>query len=71
MVIFGGIVERYQNRLKQHRAEGVTEGLAQGEAQEREKWDAWNRRRLDAEANGSPFAEPPPSAPQVEADASR
>ena len=29
-------------------------------AQERERWVAWNQRRLDAEAAGQPFAEPPP-----------
>ena len=25
-------------------------------------WDAWNQRRMQAEANGEPFTEPPPSA---------
>ena len=29
-----------------------------------QKWDAWNQRRLDAEAAGQPFTEPPPSATQ-------
>ena len=53
VVIFGGIVERYQNRLKQREAEG--------EARAYEKWESWNRRRLDAEAAGEPFDEPPPS----------
>ena len=24
-------------------------------------WEAWNERRLQAEANGEPFNEPPPS----------
>ena len=33
-----------------------------GVASEREKWVAWNQRRLDAEAAGQPFDEPPPSA---------
>lgn len=28
------------------------------------QWNAWNQRRLDAEANGQPFTEPPPSATQ-------
>ena len=31
-------------------------------AVERERWMAWNQRRMDAEANGQPFTEPPPSA---------
>lgn len=30
-------------------------------AQERERWVVWNQRRLDAEAAGQPFTEPPPS----------
>ena len=58
MVIFGGIVERYQNRLKQREERGM--------AREREKWEAWNRRRMEAEANGQPFDEPPPSAQKAE-----
>ena len=62
MVIFGGVLERYQNRLKQREAEGE----ARGEAREREKWEAWNRRRLEAEANNQPFTEPPPVAPQAD-----
>ena len=32
---------------------------AQQELQE--KWEAWNRRRLEAEAKGQPFNDPPPS----------
>ena len=27
------------------------------------EWDAWNQRRMEAEAKGEPFTEPPPSAP--------
>ena len=33
-------------------------------AQLQEKWEGWNQRRLDAEAAGQPFTEPPPSATQ-------
>ena len=29
-----------------------------------ERWVAWNQRRLDAEATGQPFIEPPPSLNQ-------
>ena len=58
VVIFGGIVERYQNRLRQREAEG--------EARANERWEAWNRRRLESEANGQDFTEPPPSAEQPE-----
>ena len=33
---------------------------AEGQAAERRRWTEWNRRRLDAEARGVPFDEPPP-----------
>ena len=42
------------------RSEGREEGLAEGQAAERSQWLDWNRRRLDAEAAGQPFHEPPP-----------
>ena len=29
-----------------------------------QQWQAWNQRRLDAEAAGQPFTEPPPSLKQ-------
>lgn len=68
VVIFGGIVERYQNRLKQREAEGEARGEARGEAEgearANKKWEAWNRRRLQAEANGQAFTESPPSHQQ-------
>ena len=74
VVIFGGIVERYQNRLKQREAEGEArgeargeaKGEARGEARANERWEAWNRRRLEAEANGQPFDDPPPSGQNAE-----
>ena len=36
------------------------EGRVEGRAEERAEWRAWNRRRMDAEAGGLPFTEPPP-----------
>ena len=46
------------------RAEGEEIGRAEGEeigrAAERTEWQEWNRRRMDAEAQGRPFDEPPP-----------
>ena len=41
---------------KQLREEGETIG----EERERQRWAAWNHRRLEAEANGETFTEPPP-----------
>ncbi len=40
--------------IEKHRAEG--------RAEERRKWTDWNRRRLEAEASGVPFDEPPPAS---------
>lgn len=33
----------------------------EGKAEERARWEAWNRRRLEAERQGREFNEPPPS----------
>ncbi len=32
-----------------------------GRAEQQKEWEAWNERRLEAEANGQPFDEPPPT----------
>ena len=53
-----------------YRRKRLERAEARGEVREREKWQAWNQRRLDAEASGQPFTEPPP-APQPEGAASR
>ena len=49
---------------KEGREEGLAEGLEKGREAERAAWDAWNRRRMDAESKGEPFDEPPPSLGQ-------
>ena len=41
-------------------AEGKTEGRAEGVAERDRQWAAWNNRRIEAEAKGEPFHEPPP-----------
>ena len=46
--------------VERGRAEGRSEGRAEGVADRDAKWRAWNDRRLDAEAKGEPFDEPPP-----------
>ncbi len=42
--------------IEAHKAEGRVEGRAASNAE----WRAWNQRRMDAEARGRPFNEPPP-----------
>jgi predicted transposase YdaD len=44
------------------RREARQEGREEGRAETNAAWDEWNQRRIQAEANGEPFAEPPPSA---------
>ena len=63
MVLFGGILRRREERRVE---EAESRGRSEGVAQEREKWQEWNRRRLEAEAAGHPFTEPPPSDPLSE-----
>ena len=42
--------------IEKHRDEGRAEGRAETDA----AWRDWNQRRIDAEAGGLPFDEPPP-----------
>ena len=61
-------IEHAQNLAKAEAA-GIAKGLEQGRAQGRaegiaqayQEIVAWNTRRLEAEAKGLPFDEPPPS----------
>ena len=67
MVLFGGIMRRRVEEAERRGwargfAEGWVQGFAEGLAQGRE----WNRRRLEAEAAGRPFSEPPPFGPLPE-----
>ncbi len=41
--------------------EGRNEGLREGRNEERARWEDWNSRREEAQAQGKPFNEPPPS----------
>ena len=46
--------------IERHRAEGRVEGRAEIN----QAWAEWNQRRMDAEAQGMPFDEPPPDQQQ-------
>jgi len=61
------LIEPLERKRREERAameRRILESHSQGVAQERRAWTAWNSRRVDAEANGLPFDEPPPSAGQ-------
>ena len=62
-----------EQKLRKAREQGIEEGREEGreegeegrEEEGREEtrtlWEAWNRRRLEAEARGEAFTEPPPT----------
>ena len=56
-----GIAEGKAEGIAEGIAEGKAEGIVEGKAEERELWKAWNNRRLEAEAKGQEFNEPPPN----------
>ena len=55
---------RHARQLAEARKRGFEEGFEEGVAERRAELIAdlreWNARRLDAEAKGEPFDEPPP-----------
>ncbi len=61
-----GVAQGMARGMAQGVAQGMEQGVAQGAAEERQLWEAWNRRRLEAEISGQPFDEPPPSSPEAE-----
>ena len=44
--------------------EGMEKGMEKGIAEAYRRWEAWNARRMAAEAKGEPFDEPPPTLPK-------
>ena len=59
------LTTRFRTHVAKIRAEGVEEGRAegieQGIAEAYRQWQEWNTRRMEAEAKGEPFDEPPPT----------
>ena len=55
-----------EGRVEGH-AEGKAEGRVEGQAEERQRWSEWNLRRIEAEAAGVRFDEPPPNEQSREA----
>ncbi len=59
MVLFAPMLKK--KFIDQGRKEGLAEGEERGQKAERQRWEAWLKRRDEAEANNQPFDEPPPS----------
>ena len=45
---------------RKYRDQGRTEGREEGREEVSQQWREWNQRRLQAQANGEEFKEPPP-----------
>ena len=56
-----GVAQGRAEGVAEGRAEGVEEGRAEGAERAFRAWAEWNDRRMEAEADGLPFDEPPPS----------
>ena len=55
------LTQLYKERLERKVKKAKAEGIEQGKAEVRQQWAGWNTRRVEAEARGIPFDEPPPS----------
>ena len=53
--------EKTDKWIAKHRKEQIDKAFAKGRAEIQEQWQAWNARRLEHQAAGKPFHEPPPS----------
>ena len=60
MVLAQGIADRLKERREKFRAELIAQGEARGRAELADEVADWNERRLEAEARGEKFDEPPP-----------
>ena len=69
-----GIVSAYQKSLgfsgeeaalmQSMAAYYLEQGIEQGKTEAYQQWQEWNTRRMEAEAKGEPFDEPPPTLTQ-------
>ena len=66
MVLAERLEEWFEKRKQKQIAKAVAEAVAETEGKTRAEimalWQAWNERRVEAERQGVPFDEPPPSA---------
>ena len=60
VMVFGWLF--LEKKRQEGREQGLAEGRVEGRTETNAQWDAWNQRRMQAEANGEQFTEPPPSA---------
>ena len=61
MLLSDWYLERREKRIQIAKAEGIAEGITEGEAKVYREIAEWDRRRREAEARGEKFTEPPPA----------
>ena len=54
----------YERVMQRGVEQGIEQGIEQGMAAAYRQWQGWNARRIEAEAKGEPFNEPPPTPPE-------
>ena len=47
--------------IAEGRVVGIAEGIALGRAEAQQAWETWLRKMREAQRDGKPFDEPPPS----------
>ena len=60
------LIEPLEERRRQEAQRREQEVRAEGRAETQAAWEAWNERRMAAEAGGEPFDEPPPGISSTE-----
>ena len=60
VVIVEGVAMLAESFLKRRYEAGLQDGRAEGREEMLQRWEEWNRRRMEAEARGERFEEPPP-----------
>ena len=60
------MVEGYEMLAEKYLRRRYEAGRKEGRDEIQELWEAWNQRRLEAEADGKEFAEPPPTLARSE-----
>ena len=56
-----GMAEGRSEGIAEGRSKGIAEGRSEGKIEMHRAWSEWYRRLKEAEGDGKPFDEPPPS----------
>lgn len=62
MIVSAWVLRKLKAQEQQRQQAAQQEGRKAGRRELQAQWEAWNQRRIVAEAAGTPFTEPPPTA---------